>query len=49
VLIIQADKRKMYHNLNDNQYVGMVAVLLDDYTFNHGYDFQNSLEVQKEW
>jgi hypothetical protein len=39
VLIIQADNRKMRHNLNDDQYVGMAAVLLNDYAFNHGYDF----------
>jgi hypothetical protein len=39
VLIVSADDREMKDRLEDNDYVGMTAVLLEDYAQRHGYDF----------
>jgi hypothetical protein len=39
VLIVSADDREMKERLEDNDYVGMTAVLLEDYARHHGYDF----------
>jgi hypothetical protein len=36
---MSADDREMHRNLNDNDYVGMAAVLLNNYALHHGYDF----------
>jgi hypothetical protein len=39
VLIVSADDREMKERLEDNDYVGMAAVLIEDYAKRHGYDF----------
>jgi hypothetical protein len=38
VLIVSSDDRHMHEKLEDNDYIGMTAVLLQDYALRHGYD-----------
>ena len=39
VLIVSTDNRQMQRDIKKEDYVGMSAVLLHNYSFRHGYDF----------
>ena len=38
VLIVSTDSRPMHDKIEDNDYVGMSGVLMNDYAIHHGYD-----------